>query len=125
MTTEYVKTYFKRVEDERNIPREILKEYEDFLIEDFATKKQEDIADWMEKQAYIALGNLLTVCALEGIDACPMEGFEPDKYDEILGLEAIGLHSVLVLPVGFRADDDMFSGMKKVRRGVEEVIIEM
>lgn len=125
ITSNYVKDHFKRVEDIRNTPREILQDYEDFLIEDFSEKKQEDVRQWMSKQAYIALGNLLTVCALEGIDACPMEGFEPEKYDEILNLGEHGLQSVLVLPVGYRAEDDMFSGMKKVRRGVEEVIIEM
>ena len=125
ITPEYVKSHFKRVEDVRNTPREILQDYEDFLIQDFSEKEHADVVQWMSKQAYIALGNLLTVCALEGIDACPMEGFEPKKYDEVLGLEAHGLQSVLVLPVGYRAEDDMFSGMKKVRRGVSEVIIEM
>ncbi len=125
ITSQYVKEHFKRVEDIRNTPREILKDYEDFLIENFGEKKPEDVRLWMAKQAYIALGNLLTVCALEGIDACPMEGFEPSRYDEILELDKLGLQSVLVLPVGYRAEDDMFSSMKKVRRGTEEVIIEM
>ena len=79
----------------------------------------------MEKQAYIALGNLLTVCALEQIDACPIEGFEPEKYDEFLQLKQKNLHSVLVLAVGHRAEDDMFADFKKVRRGVDEVVIDM
>ena len=77
----------------------------------------------MDKQAYIAMGNLLTVCALEQIDSCPMEGFIPAEYDRILGLEAKGLNSVLVLPVGFRAADDFMADQKKVRRGTSEVII--
>ena len=79
----------------------------------------------MVNQAYLAMGNLLTVCALEDIDACPMEGFDPEKYDELLQLHKLGLRSVLVLPVGYRAQDDEFSEMKKVRRGVEEVVIEI
>ena len=66
-----------------------------------------------------------TVCATEEIDACPMEGFEPDKYDELLNLEAHNLKSVLALPVGYRAEDDMFSEFKKVRRPLDEVIIEV
>ena len=79
----------------------------------------------MINQAYLALGNMLTVCAVEDIDACPMEGFEPEHYDRILGLQELGLKSVLVLPVGYRADDDFFATLKKVRRGVEDVIIEL
>jgi nitroreductase/dihydropteridine reductase len=70
------------------------------------------------------MGNLLTVCALEKIDACPIEGFEAESYNEFLGLKELDLKSVLVLAVGYRAEDDMFSTMKKVRRGVEKVVIE-
>ena len=69
------------------------------------------------------MGNLLTVCAIEEIDACPMEGFIPEKYDELLKLNEIGLTSVLVLPVGYRAEDDMFSEFKKVRRSKNDTII--
>ncbi|GAB5400156.1 MAG: NAD(P)H-dependent oxidoreductase [Aureisphaera sp.] len=124
ISPEYIKGHFNRVEDIRNTPREILDPFQEYLLSSFAEKKQEEISLWMAKQAYLALGNLLTVCALEGIDACPMEGFEPSKYDELLGLTDKGLSSVLVLPVGYRAEDDLFSELKKVRRGVEEVIIE-
>lgn len=67
----------------------------------------------------------MTVCATEGIDSCPMEGFEPAKYDELLGLDDLNLESVLVLPVGYRAKDDMFSEFKKVRREFSDVIIEI
>jgi len=68
---------------------------------------------------------LLTVCAMSEIDSCPIEGFEPEKYDDFLNLTEKGLQSVLVLAVGYRAEDDMFSDFKKVRRGVEEVVIEI
>ena len=54
-----------------------------------------------------------------------MEGFEPSKYDELLRLPEKGLSSVLVLPVGYRAEDDFFSELKKVRRGISEVVIEI
>ncbi len=125
LTSSYIKNHFNRVEDIRNTPREILDPFEENLISSFSSKEQEDISLWMAKQAYIAMGNLLTVCAYEEIDSCPMEGFVPAQYDEILGLTEKRLQSVLVLPVGYRAEDDMFSELKKVRRGTEEVIIEM
>jgi len=86
-------------------------------------KSIQERQQWSTNQAYIALGNLMTVCAMEGVDACPMEGFVPAKYDEILKLGEKGLKSVLLLPVGYRADDDMFSSLKKVRKPIEEAII--
>jgi nitroreductase len=122
---QFIKRHFNRVESTRNTPRAILKPFETFLLESFSEKNKDELALWMEKQAYIALGNLLTVCALEEIDACPIEGFEPEKYDTFLDLAAHGLRSVLVLAVGYRAKNDFFSEMKKVRRGVEEVVISL
>jgi nitroreductase len=123
--SEYIRSYFNRVEEIRQTPRTILDPYEKYLLDSFAEKSSEELELWMTKQAYLALGNLLTVCAIEEIDSCPMEGFQPEKYDELLGLTAKGLKSVLVLPVGYRHKDDFFSELKKVRRGVDKVIIEI
>lgn len=125
LTAAYIETYFNRVASIRNTPKTILQPFETFLKDSFAEKEAAELNHWMEKQAYIALGNLLTVCALEQIDACPIEGFEPEKYDEFLELKKRNLHSVLVLAVGYRAQDDITANFKKVRRGVDEVIIEM
>ncbi|TDI79257.1 MAG: NAD(P)H-dependent oxidoreductase [Bacteroidetes bacterium] len=125
ITPEYITQHFDRVEASRKTSRNILEPFEDFLVTSFSEKLPEEISLWMINQAYLAMGNLLTVCALVDIDACPMEGFDPEKYDELLQLRKIGLRSVLVLPVGYRAHDDEFSEMKKVRRGVEEVVIEI
>jgi len=124
LTSEFIKEHFKRVEAIRNTPRKILEPYEKYLVESFSEKSEEEINQWMIKQAYLALGNLLTVCAFEQIDSCPLEGFQPEKYDELLELGKIGLRSVLVLPIGYRHPDDFFSSLKKVRRGSVEVIIE-
>ncbi|WP_420572947.1 NAD(P)H-dependent oxidoreductase [Kordia sp.] len=121
----YIDGYFDRVKAIRNTPDEILAPFKDFMKNSFKDKTQEELKTWSSKQAYIALGNLLTVCGAEQIDACPMEGFVPEKYNEILGLDAHGLSSVLVLPVGYRAEDDMFSDFKKVRKSVEESVLEL
>ncbi|RAJ04001.1 nitroreductase [Chitinophaga skermanii] len=79
-------------------------------------------AEWTGKQAYLALGTLLTASAVEGIDACPMEGFDPAQYDEILGLKDKNLRTVVIAAVGYRAADDAFQHMKKVRKPLEEFI---
>lgn len=74
-----------------------------------------DVVGWAKLQSYIALGNLMTCAALLDIDCCPMEGFMPDKYDEILGLAEKGLTASVVCPVGYRAEDDKYAGAPKVR----------
>ncbi|RZS90491.1 NAD(P)H-dependent oxidoreductase [Aquimarina brevivitae] len=119
----YIEAYFSNVKKTRNTPDNILKPFKEQLIASFASKSKDEIYTWAAKQAYLALGNLLTVCALEEIDSCPMEGFIPEKYDEVLNLEEKGLQSVLVLPIGYRAEDDMFSEFKKVRRPIEDTVI--
>lgn len=119
-----VEAYFNLVQEVRNTPIEIIKPNKEFLTAEIDKKSQEELLSWNKNQAYLALGNLLTVCALEKIDACPMEGFIPEKYDEVLGLHEKNLTSTLVLPVGFRADDDYMKDLKKVRKNTDDVVIE-
>jgi nitroreductase / dihydropteridine reductase len=121
---DFIEKYFKYVQDIRQTPDDVLHPFRDFLIGDFEQKPVDDIRIWATHQAYLVLGTLLTVCAVEEIDACPMEGFEADKYDEILELDKHNLRSVLVLPVGYRAEDDLFAELKKVRRPLDETVIE-
>jgi nitroreductase len=123
--TDFIKNYFDLVEKTRTTPRELLSSFEAFLIDDFSKKTSEEIKTWATKQAYLALGNLLTVCAIEKVDACPIEGFSPDKYDAYFNLSEKGLSAVLVMAVGHRAKDDVFSEFKKVRRGVDALVIEI
>ena len=122
---EDVVSYYDNIKDIRNTSETILKPYKESLIQTMDNMSVIERQQWSKNQAYIALGNLMTVCAIEGIDACPMEGFIPEKYDELLGLKERGLKSVLLLPIGFRAEDDMFSEFKKVRKPLEETIIEI
>ncbi|MDX1426431.1 MAG: NAD(P)H-dependent oxidoreductase [Salegentibacter mishustinae] len=122
---DFIEQYFKRVKHLRETPDEVLEPFKKSLVDSFESKAEEEVHAWALNQAYLSLGTLLTVCATEEIDACPMEGFEPDKYDELLNLEAHNLKSVLALPVGYRAEDDMFSEFIKVRRPLDEVIIEV
>ncbi len=121
----YINEYFKQVKRVRGTSDEILNPFKEALVESFSKKDIAEIKEWSKNQAYLALGNLLTLCAMEKIDACPMEGFVPDAYDELLGIKAKGLTSVLVLPVGYRATDDIFATFKKVRRDLADSIIEI
>lgn len=118
-----VDTLFDTVSDVRNTPETILEPYRNNLKRMMKNMSQTERQEWSTKQAYIALGNLMTVCAVEQIDACPMEGFLPEQFDKVLGLEQRHLKSVLLLPVGFRADDDKFSSFKKVRKDMDAAVI--
>lgn len=122
---QYIYRYFDKIKKIRGTSDEILNAFKDALIDDFSKKDVAEIKRWSINQAYLALGNLLTICAMEKIDSCPMEGFVPSAYDEILALDKKGLASVLVLPVGYRAEDDVFSDFKKVRKDIEDSVIEI
>ncbi|QCX00109.1 NAD(P)H-dependent oxidoreductase [Aggregatimonas sangjinii] len=123
--SKYISDYFELVQKIRGTSDEILDPFKNDLVNDFSKKDRVQLQQWSKNQAYLAMGNLLTICAMEKIDACPMEGFNPLAYDELLGLQKKRISSVLVLPVGYRAEDDVFSNFKKVRRPIEESVIDI
>lgn len=125
LDADYVIEFFDRIKTIRKTPDEILASFRTHIIDSFGAKSAEEIHLWGAKQAYLAMGNLLAVCADLNIDACPMEGFEPDKYDAYFDLKAKGLRSVLIMPMGYRAEDDPFAAMKKVRKPISESITEI
>ena len=122
---EDVNSYFNNVKHIRSTPDSILKPFKADLSKMMEDKSVSERQEWSIRQAYIALGNLMTVCAVESIDACPMEGFVPEKFNDILNLSDYGLKSILLLPVGYRAKDDMFANFKKVRKEIKEAVIEL
>jgi len=125
VTEEDVNKHFDNVKMIRNTPETILEPYRKNLIKTIQKMSDGERKTWSINQAYIALGNLMTVCAFEEIDSCPMEGFISEKYDELLNLKELGLKSVLLLPVGYRAEDDMFASFKKVRKSLDKTIIDL
>ncbi len=121
----HISDHFDNIKKIRATSDEILDPYKKNLIDMMKTMSVEEQEQWSKNQAYIALGNLMTVCAIEEIDSCPMEGFVAEKFDEVLKLKDKGLKSVLLLPVGYRAEDDMFADFRKVRKPIEESVIEL
>lgn len=84
-----------------------------------------DQKNYLQNQVYIALGNLMTTCAALEIDTCAIGGFDPAKYDEILGLKAKGLQSCVVCPIGYRSADDEHQNDPKIRFDESELIEEV
>ena len=102
---------------------ETLTGYYDRLKATYVPRDAETNFEHAARQAYIGLGLAMTAAAFEEVDATPMEGFEPAKFDEILGLRKRGLKTVAILPVGYRAEDgDWLKGAPKVRRPMDQFV---
>jgi nitroreductase len=121
----YAKKYIDLIAKTREIGREHLYAFEQSILNILNNQTEEQKISSATKQAYIALGVLLTAAAELGIDACPMEGFQAGKFDEILGLKELGLTTAVIAPVGFRSDEDILSKMTKVRRPKEELFVHL
>lgn len=80
------------------------------------------IDDWCKNQCYIALGQLMTSCAVLGIDACPMEGIQPPAFDAVLGLEETNFSTLVACALGYRAETDKYATLPKVRYPKSEII---
>lgn len=78
--------------------------------------------EWAARQAYIALGNLMTAAAIIGVDACPMEGLNPVEYDKVLKLEGTGYKTVVACALGYRAANDKYASLAKVRYDVKDLV---
>lgn len=118
-TPEAIDDFIKQTAETRNLDLERLNGYGDFIKSKLAEKSQEEKISWLKSQTYLALGNLLNACAELKIDACPMEGFEPEAYNKILGLEQQGLNAAVIAPIGYRHNEDHTIGEQKVRKPME------
>ena len=119
----YVKRYIDHVASSRGIDRKNLEGFEQMINSNVSSMNEEQRINWAKKQAYIALGVLLTSAAELGIDTCPMEGFSAQQFDGILGLKEKGLTTAVIAAIGFRAEDDNYSKLSKVRKPEEEMFI--
>lgn len=123
VTDEDVEHFLARVTEVRGVERAHLDTYASMIKGDMVTGPRHAIAqEWATRQTYIALGQLMVVAALASIDICPMEGFSPDQFAEILGLTGSGYVPVVIAPVGHRAVDDGAASLPKVRFPAGELI---
>ena len=112
-----------RIEQVRGIPAAGLAAYRGMMVGDVVKGPRGQVAhEWAARQAYIALGNAMTAAALLGVDGCPMEGLNPVEYDRILGLAGTGYKTVVALALGYRAADDKYASLTKVRYPASELV---
>jgi nitroreductase len=118
-----IDSFILKTAEVRGAPKEALKGYRDMMVGDLVQGPRSKIApEWAARQAYIALGNLMTVAASLQVDSCPMEGLDPAQYDEILGLNNSGYRTLCALALGYRSSDDKYATAKKVRYSKEQLI---
>lgn len=124
VTTELADRLVSRVAEVRGQSVDSLKGYRDMLagFVEGAPAKGIQLDHWAGRQAYIALGVFLSAAAMMQIDACPMEGIDPAGYDQVLGLSAKGLRAYCVATAGYRAADDKYATLPKVRFKHEDVV---
>ena len=118
-----VDRFVARIAEVRGVTPESLAAYKGFMMGDLVNgARHAIIGEWAARQAYIALGNFMTSAALLDIDTCPIEGLEPAKYDEILGLKGTGYRTLAACPAGYRSADDKYAGVPKVRFEAADLI---
>jgi nitroreductase len=125
-TAERINQMFDLTNDIRGFKNEGWENYRAMLLNTYPQRDAETNYQHAARQAYIGLGSALIAAAELKVDSTPMEGFDPVKVDEILGLKEKGLRSVLLLPLGYRADEgDWLVKLQKVRRSREQFVTEI
>jgi len=123
LTAEHIDHFIERTAEVRGVTSESLAGYRNMMVSDVIHGARSlTVNEWATRQTYIALGNFMTSAALLGVDTCPLEGLDPAKYDQILGLPTKGYATVVACAAGYRASDDKYANLAKVRFANSEVI---
>ena len=126
LTESDVDRLITRTAEVRGVAPESLTGYRQMMLGNLVNgPKRATIGDWTARQAYIALGQLMTAAAALGVDATPMEGLDPKAFDQILGLEGSGYATVMACAVGYRAEDDAYAKLPKVRFAKDELVVNL
>ena len=122
-TAERINTMFDLTNDIRGFKNEGWENYRQMLLDTYPQRDAETNFNHAAKQAYIAFSQAIAAAAFEGVDATPLEGFDPAAVDEILGLREKGLRSAVLLPLGYRKEEaDWLVNLVKVRKSTEDLV---
>lgn len=122
-TEDRINYMFDLTNEIRGFKNEGWENYRQMLLGMYPQKDAEENFNHAAKQAYIAFSHAIIAAAYEGVDATPLEGFEPDAVDKILGLREKGLRSAVLLPLGYRKEDkDWLVNLVKVRKPMTDLV---
>jgi nitroreductase len=120
----HVSRHLDRMAEVRGIPRESLDKFLKMAMGNLDAARAEGTLDtWQKHQVYIALGTFMAAAALLGVDTCPMEGIDPIAMDDVLGMTGTSYNTVVACAAGYRAGDDKYASIPKVRFRVEDVVV--
>jgi len=126
VTEAQIDAYMDLIAETRGMSLSDLGDFKGAIAGSMKYKSKEQQAQWADRQVYLAMGTALAAAGELQIDTTPMEGFIPAKLDELLGLEAKGLHSVLILAIGERDEaTDYMVNVKKVRTPKSELFVHL
>jgi len=125
LTVDNVQEYVESIAQIRNVSADSLAGFKGSMLGFVQSKSKEFLETWMARQCYISLGVAIAAASTLGVDCAAMEGFDPEQYDEILGLKEKGLKSLVICAFGYRSADDSYSKLAKVRFPKSKVVIEV
>ena len=126
VTEAQIDAYMNLIAETRGMSLSDLGDFKGAIAGSMKYKSKEQQAQWADRQVYLAMGTALAAAGELQLDTTPMEGFIPAKLDELLGLEAKGLHSVLMLAIGERDEaTDYMVNVKKVRTPKSELFVQL
>lgn len=126
LTEADIDRFVARIAEVRGVSVESQDGYRQMMVGNLVKgPKHATIADWTARQAYIALGQLMTAAASLGVDTTPMEGLDPAAFDQALGLEGTGYATVMACALGYRASDDAYAALPKVRFPKDELVVNL
>lgn len=126
VTTAHVQNLVKLMAEKQGVTTESLNGLFTTMDSYFKGRSDQQNKHWAEKQTYIALGTALIAAANSKVDATPMEGFDPELFDDLLNLKEKDLHSAVVLSLGYRDKaNDFLATSPKVRIPVDEMVTNM
>ena len=123
VNSKHVDLYIDNIAVQRGVAKEAVSGFSDYIKGYLGslTTEQKDI--WTAKQVYIALSTLINSAAILKVDATPMEGYDAEKINTLLGLDKKGLNAAVIASVGYRHEEDAQQHAKKVRKPTEELFI--
>jgi len=122
-TADRINKMFDLTNEVRGFENEGWENYRQMLLNNYPQKDAEENFNHAAKQAYIAFSQAITAAAFQGVDSTPLEGFDADAVDKILGLREKGLRSCVMLPVGYRdTEKDWLVNLTKVRKSKEDLV---
>ncbi len=121
INADLVERYISKTAEVNWIEKSNLDWYKQMILSFVENTSKEELDTWAREQVFLALGNVMSYLSEKNIDSCAIWGFSKDAVNEILNLKEKGFESVVLLPIGYRSENDKYASRKKSRFEVWEI----